>query len=305
MNNNASNGHSKDEIDSDAEQQVPMMPQSSYQTQPSIPNENMEKQEPVAPTGFLAWVGFGCTIFGLACICISFASPYWIQTYPDSFNTFRNIGLWEVCMSNYMHHKDDSQELYRGCWWVFNSETKYRKLREWLLPPWLIAVQVLVTGCLTLFIATALTIAFVFLHFCPIMNHEYHQTYALFASAAMMFLTTLGIFVSGTVYGQMSQDREWMPNPQFNFLSWGYGFLIMAGIASISAGVCFYLEAKKAYEELIRREMAFAKNILEMTGYAPSEKSDRPPSYPGSYPSESEYDNRYPSYDQGYLPPKA
>ena len=63
-----------------------------------------------------------------------FASPYWMQTYPNSFNTFRNIGLWEVCMDNYMHHKDDSQEIYSGCWWVFNRDKKYWKLREWLLP---------------------------------------------------------------------------------------------------------------------------------------------------------------------------
>ena len=33
-----------------------------------------------------------------------------------------------------MHHKDDSQEIYDGCWWVFNTDGKYRKLREWLLP---------------------------------------------------------------------------------------------------------------------------------------------------------------------------
>ena len=87
-----------------------------------------------SPTGFLAWAGFGCALFGLACLCISFASPYWMQTYPNSFNTFRNIGLWEVCMDNYMHHKDDSQEIYSGCWWVFNRDKKYWKLREWLLP---------------------------------------------------------------------------------------------------------------------------------------------------------------------------
>ncbi len=86
-----------------------------------------------SPTGFLAWAGFGCAIFGLAALCISFASPYWMQTYPNSFNTFRNIGLWEVCMDNYMHHKDDSQEIYSGCWWVFNRDKKYWKLREWLL----------------------------------------------------------------------------------------------------------------------------------------------------------------------------
>ncbi len=135
-------------MESDLDQQSPMMPYNppgeQFQLQP-LGEPLVEKKkdakmakggvnENPAPTGFLAWAGFGCCIFGLACLCISFASPYWMQTYPNSFNTFRNIGLWEVCMDNYMHHKDDSQEIYSGCWWVFSRDKKYWKLREWLLP---------------------------------------------------------------------------------------------------------------------------------------------------------------------------
>ena len=52
-------------------------------------------------------------------------------------------------------------------------------------------------------------------------------------------------FICGTVFAQMCQDWQWMPRPDMNFLSWGYGFFIISGIASIGAGVCFYLEAKK------------------------------------------------------------
>ena len=138
------------ECDTDTEQQLPMMhqyrrasannnrnnndPFDSERTEDSDKQKDMEKQEPVQPVGFLCWVGFGCTIFGLACICIAFSSPYWVQAYPNSFNTFRNIGLWEVCMNKYMHHKDYAQEIYSGCWWVFNRDTKFWKLHEWLLP---------------------------------------------------------------------------------------------------------------------------------------------------------------------------
>ena len=52
-------------------------------------------------------------------------------------------------------------------------------------------------------------------------------------------------FICATVFAQMCQDWQWMPRPDMNFLSWGYGFFIISGIASIGAGVCFYLEAKK------------------------------------------------------------
>lgn len=134
-------------MESDTEQRSPMIGTTKlpaevtqFSTLPPGGQENNRNQqakmanENPSPTGFLAWAGFGCAIFGLACLCVSFASPYWMQTYPNSFNTFRNIGLWEVCMDNYMHHKDDSQEIYSGCWWVFSTDKKYKKLREWLLP---------------------------------------------------------------------------------------------------------------------------------------------------------------------------
>ena len=119
------------DYDSDQEQRLPMMPQPP----PDQKNQSkMAAEGNPAPTGFKAWAGFGCTIFALACLCIAFASPFWMQTYPNSFNQFRNLGLWEICMDNYMHHKDDSQQIYSGCWWVFNRAEKYWKLREWLLP---------------------------------------------------------------------------------------------------------------------------------------------------------------------------
>ena len=125
--------------DPDAEVALPMMhhegdphSQTEANGNPQVQVPGMEVQP--APTGPLAWAGFGCSIFGLMCLCIGFASPYWWATWPNSFNTFLNIGLWEVCFRNYMHHKDDSQEIYDGCWWVFSADARYHKLREWLLP---------------------------------------------------------------------------------------------------------------------------------------------------------------------------
>jgi len=96
--------------------------------------DNPDKQP--APTGMLAWIGFGLCVFALASLCVSFCSPYWLQTWPKSENEFRSIGLWHACFKNYMHFKDDSQEVYNynGCWWLFDTQPKYYKLREWIIP---------------------------------------------------------------------------------------------------------------------------------------------------------------------------
>jgi len=39
-------------------------------------------------------------------------------------------------------------------------------------------------------IATMIVTGLIFLHICPIMNHEYLQTYGMFASGSMMFLVS-------------------------------------------------------------------------------------------------------------------
>jgi len=111
---------------------------TDYNNKQMDPNKKGPPMAPMegapAPTGMLAWVGFGCCIMALACLSIAFCSPYWLQTWPMSENKFKNIGLWQVCFHDYMQFKDDSQQTYDGCWWVFDGQTKYYKLREWLIP---------------------------------------------------------------------------------------------------------------------------------------------------------------------------
>ncbi|ELT92572.1 hypothetical protein CAPTEDRAFT_167369 [Capitella teleta] len=254
--------------------------------------EPAEQRQP-APTGMLAWVGFGCCIFALACLSVSFASPYWLQAWPNSFNNFRNLGLWQICFHDYMHHKDDSQEIYSECWWVFKQDAKYSKLREWLLPPWFMSVQVLVTGTLLIEIGTVITVAMIFLHICPIMNHEYLQTYGMFAAASMMFLVTMFTIIIGTVFAVECQDRNWMPRPDLFFLSWGFGFYIISGIMSLFSGIAFFYEAWKVYKELLEREMEFTHAALQMSGYPMTNQSQ---AYSYGQPSYGQPSYGEPSY---------
>ena len=119
-------------VDAELEQSYPMMPQEDGLPR-SVSQQVKMAEELPKPTGMLTWIGFGCCVLALTTLCISFASPYWVETYPMSFNHFRNIGLWEVCFDHYMHHRDQSQQIYSGCWWVF-EHAMYNKLKEWLLP---------------------------------------------------------------------------------------------------------------------------------------------------------------------------
>lgn len=289
---NVPTGREEAHYDSDIDTKLPMMPGAApgpdeRRKKAEGPQKNMgDPNTNPAPTGQLAWVGFGCGIFALAALSIAFCSPYWMQTWPNSFNQFRNIGLWEVCMDHYMHYKDDSQEIYSGCWWLFSNEKKYWKLREWILPPWLITVQVLVISCFLVNIATLITAASTFLHYCPLFHHEYYQSYAMFAASALMFLSTMMGLIAAALFGVMCQDWQWMPRPDWNFLSWGYGFFIIHALVATASGVCFFLESKKVYDKLQAMEDEMTAMSMQMSAYPQYEYSEYanqppPPGYNG------------------------
>lgn len=288
-------------------------------------SERLSEESP-APTGTLAWVGFGVSCFALACLAIAFCSPYWLQTWPMSENRFNNIGLWHVCFHGYMQFKDDSQQIYSECWWVFDPQPKYYKLREWLTPPWFITCQVLTTGCLMLEILTIVMTALIFLHCCPLLNHEYLQTYSMLAAGSMMFLVSMILFVVGILFGYQVNDRYWLPRPDQNFLSWGFGFMVISMICSLFAGLLLFKSAYDCYQLLLHKEDDYTRRALEMSAgielssyptnedemtlVRPGFSEMPPPGYGGSFvkpslPEKDNYEKRPPSYfnDQPSLSP--
>jgi hypothetical protein len=53
------------------------------------------------------------------------------------------MGLWEYCFDNFRYPYYQFDHLFDGCHHVFSRE--FYVIREWLLPPWLMAVQAFVT----------------------------------------------------------------------------------------------------------------------------------------------------------------
>ena len=71
-------------------------------------------------------------VFGAAsmlCNVLSFATPYWLQVWPRiGDTTFRNLGLWQVCIAGFRNPKDLWGKVFYGCWWIFARE--YERLRD-------------------------------------------------------------------------------------------------------------------------------------------------------------------------------
>lgn len=105
--------------------------------------------------------------------------------------------------------------------------------------------------------------------------------------------------VVALIFGIQTNDRYWLPRPDLNFLSWGYGFLIITGIFGLAAGICLYKEAQNTYNLLLVKEDEYTKAALEMSTFQ-IEPVD-PPIYdqkPYSYgPSTSMAPDQPPSYE--------
>lgn len=61
-----------------------------------------------------------------------FHSPYWIQSFDETFSSFKNMGLWEYCFDNFRYPYYQFDKLFSGCNWIFSQELYV--IREWLLP---------------------------------------------------------------------------------------------------------------------------------------------------------------------------
>jgi len=126
-----------------------------------------------------------------------------------------------------------------------------------------------------------------------------------------MLLSAMVSLVVAVLFGYQVNDRYWLPRPDLNFLSWGFGFLIICGIASLVSGVCLFKAAWDTYQELLNREDIYTQQAMElsafpMEGGMPTEQEFAvvQPGYSGAQPFAEELDEgeqysaRPPSYHE-------
>jgi hypothetical protein len=66
---------------------------------------------------------------------LGFSTPYWIQLWPRvGDSTFKNLGLWQVCIAGFRNPKDFWGKVYYGCWWIFAREFEGLRKSGILLP---------------------------------------------------------------------------------------------------------------------------------------------------------------------------
>jgi len=213
--------------------------------------EDGEKPKP--QKGALFYAGLSAFIGGLF-LLISFASPYWLQSYQIAYLDFKNMGLWEFCFQNFRYPFNQFDHKFNGCHYVFSDE--YRILREWILPAWLQVVQAFVSLAFLTSFCGQITVTLLLVRWPLALWRRFRYEMTLTA-LALTALTVLGLFMGVAVFGGKCWDREWLMYPNYNYVSWSFYFAIIALGLHVVASLLLALEVY-----VLNQNQAQSDNIL-------------------------------------------
>lgn len=174
-------------------------------------------------------------------LLISFASPYWLESYQEANAEFVRLGLWDVCFRNYRHPSYQYDETFNGCHWI-HSYT-YQNIRDWLLPSWLMFVQSMMTLALMFALCALVLVSLVLMRY--LLRYEIILLLAAFVLEA---ITAVPVFLSVSVFGGLCFERSWLQYPIYNHLSWAYALAVVAFFFHTFAALMLLGETFKARE---------------------------------------------------------
>ncbi|KAL8581367.1 hypothetical protein ACOMHN_034445 [Nucella lapillus] len=189
----------------------------------------VERKRVFAVAGLLT-SGFAATF-----LIGSFSSQYWVESNKSvSPSGFERMGLWEACFHNYYPiNRPITNKKYEGCWAAISYDM--RDLYDHFFPSWMRAVQGMMTLAMLQAVACVIINIIYFIHCCTGRMERY---FALI-SAIIAFIAALFLFISTIMFGiHVDQDRNWLPQPGSIYLSWAFGFGILAAILLLVSAMC-------------------------------------------------------------------
>ncbi|XP_022124168.1 uncharacterized protein LOC110999436 [Pieris rapae] len=199
-------------------------------------------------------IGASITYVAGLFLLLSFAGPYWIESYSEMFSSFKHMGLWEYCFDRFRFPSFQFDKLFHGCHYIFSQE--YYVIREWLLPGWLMAVQAFVTLAFMLSFTAQVLLACVIIRM-PLRNVLRYEWMYVSSAFIMIAVSSAFLLLAVIIFGTNCYRRDWLMYPSFNVLSWSYAFAVIACILFGLAAILLFFESRKLYQ--LRLE---AKNLV-------------------------------------------
>nr|CAH8824610.1 unnamed protein product [Trichobilharzia regenti] len=193
------------------------------------------------------------TVSGFCSNFISFVSPYWIQSVPEARSQFQRIGLWTVCFDGYMR-PGLYDKAYFGCYYIYY--VIYDRVRDWLNPVWLYAIQVTSScGILIQFLV-------LFTVLCQVSGAiPKSDIKTLKFVATGHFFTCLTLAAALIAFAVARYDSRWMPYPELNVLSWSYAVGVLSFVCTFIAFIISFITYLDLDE--IAKQQRASDNLLE------------------------------------------
>ncbi|KAK3727117.1 hypothetical protein RRG08_048218 [Elysia crispata] len=208
------------------------------------------------------FAGTAVIIVSIGCLIFAHAFPYWQESEKSRDTGVPNIGLWNICFREEgfpapSYIEDSLGKRYYNCLYVFDRDLRTVR-SQWIFKDWFIAVVIFATLGLVL---QPVSIIFNILYFVRVCSPHKEHWLMLVSSLLNVvngFIIAIAIFVFGIM---ASRDKEWMPQPESNHLSYSWGVAAVVPVLSFIAGMCHTVDflRLKSYRDRDARAKIYAR----------------------------------------------
>lgn len=200
------------------------------------------------------WSGLVATLL----LVVAMAAPYWLVSWQDTQSPFLRMGPWEACFYRFRFPRFQFDHLFTGCHQVWGHE--YRLIREWLLPPWLLAVQALLLLALLISIFARILSVLAILRLPVAVFLRYGERLLLTWVVADLLAFSL-LLLASTTFAICCWSRQWLLYPNYNYLSWAWVACLLSSWAHAVAA--FTAHTQLGQEKARRPQNLSLLNELE------------------------------------------
>lgn len=178
---------------------------------------------------------------------IAFSTPYWLSSDgKQAVKHFDNLGLWEACFTRFSDPNYLYDRQFIGCKWLFDED--YTFLSNILEPPFFIVTQTLYTiGLVFLLIGVLGVLA---IQLCFVVEKE---VYAMRVLAVITLISAKCMTIAVLVFGIWGDDRDWMPDPEHNYLSWSFALAVVGTLYQWASTTLFWIESRILSKRTVRK----------------------------------------------------
>lgn len=200
-----------------------------------------------------------CGVMASLLLVVAMAAPYWLVSWEDTESPFLRMGPWEACFYRFRFPRFQFDHLFTGCHPVWGHE--YRLIREWLLPPWLLAVQALLILALIFSVFARLLSILAILRL-PVTVFLRYGERLLKTWIILDLVSFLLLIVAVTVFAICCWSRQWLLYPNYNYLSWAW-------VACLLSSGAHALAAFTAHNQLRQEKVRRPQNLSLLNDLEP------------------------------------